>query len=524
MRVPMKQSCMIGLIPLAMVLGFCGCESGGGDGDGGGGGNTAPTAAFTAVPSTVETGAVVNFNANASSDEQDAASRLNVRWDWDGDGGWDTEWSTAKTASHTYATQGVRDVALQVKDTGNLTSTTSVRVTVIPEGSGNTPPVADFTVDPNTAERGAPFHFDAGDCTDAEDPVGQLNVRWDWESDGIWDTAYTKNKVATHSYASSGAKVVSLEVMDTGGLSSTASTTVTVGASAGTPPLAGFTVNPATAVAATPFSFDASGCSDAEDPAAALQVRWDWEADGTWDTAYTTVKTATHQYFTPGHKTIRMEVKDTAGLTSFVTHSVEVVENTAPQAAFTVDRTTGDTSTLFAVDASGCTDAEEPTSALKVRWDWDNNGTWDTPFSSTKTATHQYTTAGTKTIVLEVRDSGGLVGTTTRQVDVAANTPPTAAFTVTPAAGGTTDTVFTFNASVCEDAEDETADLQVRWDWESDGTWDTAYSTTKTATHQYTSAGTKTVTLQVRDTLGMADTETKSVSVTDTGNLDVTVQ
>jgi len=93
-----------------------------------------------------------------------------------------------------------------------------------------------------------------------------------------------------------------------------------------------------------------------------------------------------------------------------------------------------------------------------------------------------------------------------------ANTPPTASFTVTPSSGPTT-TTFNFNASGCTDNEDATTVLQVRWDWENDGNWDTNYSTTKTAMHKYSTEGTKTIKLQVKDTAGLTHTTTRQITV-----------
>jgi hypothetical protein len=92
------------------------------------------------------------------------------------------------------------------------------------------------------------------------------------------------------------------------------------------------------------------------------------------------------------------------------------------------------------------------------------------------------------------------------------NTPPTATFTVNPTSGYTT-TVFQFDASACSDAEDAISALQVRWDWENNGFYDTGWSTAKTASHSYTSVGTYTVRLEVMDTLGLQDTATRQVMV-----------
>jgi hypothetical protein len=95
-----------------------------------------------------------------------------------------------------------------------------------------------------------------------------------------------------------------------------------------------------------------------------------------------------------------------------------LVGNTRPTASFTVSPASGDTSTQFRFDASGCTDAEDAPSALEVRWDWHNDGTYDTAWSTTKTATMIFNHPATVTVRLQVRDSGGLTHSTTRQVTV----------------------------------------------------------------------------------------------------------
>jgi CSLREA domain-containing protein len=92
--------------------------------------------------------------------------------------------------------------------------------------------------------------------------------------------------------------------------------------------------------------------------------------------------------------------------------------NAWPEASFTVAPTTGFTSTIFSFDASGCSDVEDPTSALRVRWDWDGNGVYDTGWTTTKTATQSYSLPYTYTVRLEVMDTMGLKDATTRQVRV----------------------------------------------------------------------------------------------------------
>src|SRR5256712_13431358 len=68
------------------------------------------------------------------------------------------------------------------------------------------------------------------------------------------------------------------------------------------------------------------------------------------------------------------------------------------------------------------------------------------------------------------------------------NTPPYANFSWTPASGDTS-TVFVFT-STSFDSQDPPNLLQVRWDWESDGVWDTAWSNDAMAPHQFAAPGT----------------------------------
>jgi len=69
-----------------------------------------------------------------------------------------------------------------------------------------------FTADPEEGELQTVFEFDAGCTTDDTYSADQLEVRWDWEGDGNWDTGYTTNKTASHQYETSGVKTVKLMV------------------------------------------------------------------------------------------------------------------------------------------------------------------------------------------------------------------------------------------------------------------------------------------------------------------------
>jgi parallel beta-helix repeat protein len=375
----------------------------------------------------------------------------------------------------------------------------------------NSHPVAVFTISPSTGSRLTTFSFDASLSYDNEDQSSSLEVRWDWNDDGTWDTSWSTTKMMTHQYSTLGIHTIRMEARDTGGLMNHTTRTVTVVNNA---PIAAFTANPTSGDTNTIYSFDASSSSDLEDPTSALEVRWDWENDAVWDTSWSTVKTATHQYLSSGTYTTSMEVRDTEGLSNGTTRQVIVLppsSNSPPIASFSVTPDSGNITQVFSVDASASSDSEDASGLLAVRWDWNNDGVWDTGWSTTKTTAHQYSTPGTYTIRMEVRDTGGLTNQTTKAVTVV-NAAPTASFTVAPASGNITQ-IFSFDASTSSDLEDAVVVLEVRWDWENDGTWDTAWSTTKTAVHQYSSNGVKTVKLAVRDTGGLESTATRTLTV-----------
>ncbi|TLZ44399.1 MAG: PKD domain-containing protein, partial [Methanobacteriota archaeon] len=77
-------------------------------------------------------------------------------------------------------------------------------------------------------------------------------------------------------------------------------------------------------------------------------------------------------------------------------------------------------------DASSSS-SPDPNATLQYRWDWTDDGTWDTPWSTTPTAGHAYTPAGLYTAALQIQDSGGNLNGTTREVPIDDAPPRTTA-------------------------------------------------------------------------------------------------
>jgi hypothetical protein len=59
-------------------------------------------------------------------------------------------------------------------------------------------------------------------------------------------------------------------------------------------------------------------------------------------------------------------------------HTITVESSETPSACFTVSPSQGDLDTIYNVDASCSSDLKDSIAALQVRWDWENDGVYDT--------------------------------------------------------------------------------------------------------------------------------------------------
>jgi outer membrane protein assembly factor BamB len=92
--------------------------------------------------------------------------------------------------------------------------------------------------------------------------------------------------------------------------------------------------------------------------------------------------------------------------------------SSAPAARFIVEPNGGTVDTQFHVDASTSSDYEDSIDALVFRWDWENDGTYDTDFTSGKENSHIYPDTGSYVIKLQVKDTADSTNETTQNVTV----------------------------------------------------------------------------------------------------------
>lgn len=86
--------------------------------------------------------------------------------------------------------------------------------------------------------------------------------------------------------------------------------------------------------------------------------------------------------------------------------------NQAPHISVQILKSTDSEDNTYVLDASESCDEEDLPKDLQVRWDWYSDGTWDTDWSSDKTAEFTFADMKEYNLTIEVRDSDGFVSST----------------------------------------------------------------------------------------------------------------
>lgn len=281
----------------------------------------------------------------------------------------------------------------------------------------------------------------------------------------------------------------------------------------------------------TTFTFNGTP-SDSETSSGRLEVRWDYESDGKWDSFFSYVKSVTHRFEAAGVYKVTMQVLDKGGNVASITKKVTVVENTVPSAYFTFKPVTGtsatynagfdtetgslagtDTGTVFAFDTSRSSDDQYDKTVLRYRFDWESDGKWDTLYNAKTQWKHKFPTSGSHNVTMEVADPEGATATAYATITTFENTPPTALMSVSLnsnmskannyTAGPNFKVYYSFDASSSTDTETPANKLKYRWDFNYSGkddiVFDTGWSNSPRYNGYYGVPGEKGIRLQVMD-------------------------
>ncbi len=281
-----------------------------------------------------------------------------------------------------------------------------------------------------------------------------------------------------------------------------------------TPPIAEFSIyndqnglqSQARGTNTTQFTFDGNLSEDNQTDTSSLEARWDFENDGDLDSYFSRTKTIRHTFSKAGIYTVKLEVLDLSGNISSTTHTVTVVNNTAPSPYFVYSPSTGTEKTIFTFDTSRSRDDQYLSGYLQYRFDWNGDGKWDTTYQEKTTWNHRFDSAGTHNVIMEVKDPGGQTAAAELDVTNGVNTAPIANFSLKnisnyQGAG------YEFNASSSSEAETKHNNLLYRWDFNYNGPddiiFDTDWSSSDRYNGYYSVPGTKNIKLEVKDEDGV---------------------
>ena len=431
-------------------------------------------------PYVSQEGTSITFDAAASSDIDN--DELRFRWDFDGDGEWDTEYAAAPSAAYTWNDEYAGIVTVEAWD-GNIAQTATASVSVADVAPAVT--IAGAAA----VDEGALYTIALSAVDPGSDTIASWAVNW---GDGTAETITGDPKTASHTYADEGDYTISASATNEDGTyDAQANILVSVknvapAANAG----ADQTVDEGAAVA--------FAGSFADPGADTHMIEWNF-GDGSTASGELSVS---HVYADNGTYEVTLSVIDDENGVGTDTLTV-TVNNAAPTVSAGADQQVNEGDQIsFNASFSDASPADTHTAV------W-NFGDGSPEFSGSLTPSHVYADNGVYTATLTVTDDDGGVGTDTLIVTVDNVAPAVAA-----GPDGTIDEGGTFTSSgsfIDPGADQWTATVDYG---DGSGVQPLALNNQSfVLEHIYSKNGSYTATVAITDSDGESGTDTAIVTV-----------
>jgi len=261
------------------------------------------------------------------------------------------------------------------------------------------------------------------------------------------------------------------------------------------------------------FSFEAR-IINAPKGREAFFVRWDWNGDSVWDTRFSSETRASHRYYTPGSHRIRTELLTQDGQRVVLAKDLKVNQGySAPHPALTVNPPMGNFTLMYTFDAGSSYDDEDSSRTLTYRWDWDNDGIFDTERLTDPVIRKKFSSARTYNVKLEVTDPTFRHATIINPLIINnIDTLIRVNFDWSSKNGTVKDTFF-FDASATRDSLNPDRIFTYAWDIKNEVTY--GPFETPDFPHVFWTRGAQEVTLTVRDNSGLQNSRMQEIYVFD---------
>jgi len=247
-----------------------------------------------------------------SRGEFTGGSIVRYRWDFDGDGAFDTNDAVATDYTHTFANSGTFQSALQVTNNLNNTATDTCTIQV-----GNNPPTAIADASPSNGPVPLKVNFT---CV-GKDSDGTIALyEWDFDGNGTFDFSSPTTGSTSYTYSQTGQFNALCRVTDDKGLTGQARATTTV-------IRPGVPGSPSVFASASPTSgnvpLTVAFNGTATDDGTITKWEWDFDGNGVYDFTSTTSPATTFTYNQPGIFGATLRATDNEGKTGI--DNVEIV-------------------------------------------------------------------------------------------------------------------------------------------------------------------------------------------------------
>jgi PKD repeat protein len=364
-------------------------------------------------------------------------------------------------------------------------TTRTYNITLVPLTPTNAPPTAYFSYSPTNPLAGEWVQFNGTGSSDSDGTI--VSYAWNF-GDGSTDSGSTRS----HQFNSPGTYIVTLTVTDNGGAARSITQAVQVGTS-NQSPNATFVATPTDPLVNAWVQFNASGSSDPDGSIASYAWNFD---DGSTDVG----SIVWHRFAAAGVYNVTLTVTDNEGASDSSTLAIQVGSvNQPPVAAFTFTPTNPLVNAWVQFDASGSSDPDG--SIANYAWNFGDGST-----DAGSTVWHRFSAAGVYNITLTVTDDDAATHSTSHTILVGpSNQPPISSFSYLPASPTVGEWVR-FDGTGSTDADGSIASHAWNFGDGSTGSGSIVY-------HQFTSAGSYSVSLTVTDNGGMTNTSTQSIGV-----------